>query len=129
MDLQKLKQKLLKDKELAPVYNFFLDHFGENREFMALGSPGNVPLVEAIVTQVSQQMFPRGGSISGLRLTRLADEKFVHGAFFMGGRIGGVFLFEDCQTGLIALSDLPPSIEVKYARFSAKIQAPEPSRN
>jgi len=129
MDLQTLKKKLLNDKELAPLYNFFLDHFGENRSFMELGAPVELPLLEAIVAQIAEQMFPRGGDIVGLHLTRLADERFVHGAFFKGGRIGGVFFFEDGQTGLVALSDLAPSIEVKYARFSAKIQAPDPSRN
>ena len=129
MELQKLKEKLVNDKDLAPVYAFFLDHFGENLKFMALGDKFQHPMLETIVAQVGQQMFPPIGRIQSIRLLRLADEKFVHCSYIMGGRIGGVFYFEDCQTGLVAVPDLPPSIEVKYARFSAKIQAPEPSRN
>jgi hypothetical protein len=129
MELQKLKQKLINDKDLAPVYAFFLDHFGENAKFMTLGDTFQHPMLETIVAQIGQQMFPRSGTVQSIRLIRLADEKFVHGSFIMGGRIGGVFYFEDCQTGLVTVPELPPSNEVKYARFSAKLQAPEPSRN
>lgn len=35
--LQDLKQKLLHDQDLAPVWSFFLDHFGGNPAFIALG--------------------------------------------------------------------------------------------
>jgi len=116
--LQELKQKLLHDAQLPPVWSYFMDHFGDNAEFAALGDRATHPLVEAVVAEVGKQMFARDGAVSGLLLTRLADQKFLHGPVRMGRRIGGVIYFEDAGIGLIAMADLPPSIEVKFARFS-----------
>jgi hypothetical protein len=129
--LQELKQKVLHDKDLAPVWSFFLDHFGENSEFMALGELTDHLFVEAVLAQVGQQLFGAEGAVTRLLLTRIADQHFIHGGFSMGVRIGGVFYFEDAQIGLAAVADKPPSIEAKYARFSAR-RMPKvgpPSRN
>ena len=73
------------------------------------------PFVEAVLAQVGQQLFASKGAISRLLLTRVADQHFVHGGFTMGGRIGGMFYFEDAEVGLIAVADIPPGIEAKYA--------------
>jgi hypothetical protein len=129
--LQELKQKLLHEDQLAPVWSFFLDHFGEDPAFIALGERADHPFVEAVVDQVGQQLFGQGGAVSRLLLTRLADQQFIHGGFSMGGRVGGVIYFEDARIGLLAVADLPPSIEAKYARFSGYPlrQQGEPSRN
>jgi hypothetical protein len=116
--LQELKQKLLNDKELAPVWGFFFDHFAEDPEFIALGQRTRHAFVEAVLAQVGPQMFPGAGPASGLLLTRLADQQFIHGGFFLGGRPGGVIYYEDARVGLITVANLPPSTEVKYARFS-----------
>jgi hypothetical protein len=129
--LQELKNKLLHDKELAPVWLYFLDHFAENADFMALGNRIHHPLVETVIDRVSKQLFPRDGAVVGVLLTGLPEQKFLHGGFFMGLRPGGVFFYEDIGMGLLAVPDLPPSIEVKYARFSGRPMPKlgEPSRN
>jgi len=129
--LQQLKQKLLHDKDLAPVWLFFMDHFAEDPAFIALGERVDHPLIEAVLAEVSRQLFPRDGAVTRTLLTRLADQRFLHGGFFMGLRPGGVILFEDISMGLLAVPDLPPSIEVKYALFSGHPLAKrgEPSRN
>ena len=69
--------------------------------------------------------------ICQMRLVRLADQQFIHGAVNVDGRAGGVLFFEDVQVGLLAVSDHFPSDETKCARFSAKPYKPEgkPSRN
>jgi hypothetical protein len=129
MDLSNLKQKLLNDAELPPVYTFFLDHFAEDSKFMTRGKPVEMPMLGEMVSRIIGQMFPGSAPTEQLRLIRLAKEQFVHGTFFLEGRIGGVFFFEDCATGLVAMSEPAPSINVKYARFKTRIQGPEPSRN
>jgi hypothetical protein len=116
--LQELKHKLLHEEKFDPVWSFFLDHFGKDPNFIALGERAQHPLVEAVVTQVGRQLFARDGTVSRLLLTRLPDEQFIHGGFFMGERPGGVIYFEDARIGLVAVADIPPSIEAKYARFS-----------
>lgn len=129
--LQELKHKLLHDKDLAPVWLYFLDHFAENPAFIALGERVHHPLIETVIEQVSKQLFPRDGTVMGTLLTQIDEPKFLHGGFFMGLRPGGVFFYEDINMGLLAVPDLPPSIEVKYARFSSRPlpKLGEPSRN
>jgi hypothetical protein len=129
--LQQLKQKLLHEEKLAVVWSFFMDHFADHPEFIALGERAHHDFVEAVVAEVGRQLFGADGVASGLLLTRLAGQQFVHGGFTMGGRIGGVIYFEDAQIGLVAVVDRPPSTEVKYARFSGRIirKPGEPSRN
>jgi hypothetical protein len=129
--LQQLKQKLLHDEKLDPVWSFFMDHFADRSEFIALGERAHHALVEAVVAQVGQQLYASDGAVSGLLLTRVADQRFLHGGFFMGGRPGGVIYFEDAHIGLVAVAETPPSIQVKYARFSGRPvhKSREPSRN
>jgi hypothetical protein len=129
--LQELKAKLIHDKDLLPVWGFFLDHFGEDLEFMELGEPVRHELIESVVAQTGLQMFPRDGMVSEVRLIRLADQQFIHGGVNVGGRAGGVFYFEDVQVGLVAVSDHFPSDETKMARFSCQpYRRPgTPSRN
>jgi hypothetical protein len=129
--LQELKQKLLHEQELAPVWSFFLSHFGEDPGFIALGERAGNPFVEAVVAQVGRQLFGQDGAVRGLLLTRVADQHFIHGGFSMGARIGGVFYFEDAHIGLVVVADAPPSTEVKYARFSSQPVRPpgKPSPN
>jgi hypothetical protein len=116
--LQQLEHRLLHDKNLAPIWAFFFDNLAINPEFIALGERVQHEFVEAVIAQVAQQLFPRAGGATGLLLTRLPEQQFVHGGFFVGGRPGGVVYFEQARIGLLAIADLPPSIEVKYARFS-----------
>jgi hypothetical protein len=129
--LQELKTKLIHDKDLFPVWGFFLDHFGEDPEFMELGEPVRHPFIESVVAQTSAQMFPQDGMIGELRLIRLADQQFIHGGVNVAGRVGGVIFFEDVQVGLVAVSDHFPSDETKMARFSCRPYRRQgtPSRN
>lgn len=84
-----------------------------------------------MLAEIGRQLFSRDGTVSGLLLTRLADEHFIHGGFQMGARLGGVIYFEDAHIGLAAVADTPPSIEAKYARFSGQPvrRQGKPSRN
>jgi hypothetical protein len=129
--LRELKQKLLHDNELAPIWLYFLDHCAEDQAFIDLGDQIEHPMIEAVIHQVSKQLFPRDGAVSGVLLTRIAEEKFIHGAFFMGLRPGGLFFYEDINMGLLVVPELPPSKDVKYARFSGRPMPKlgEPSKN
>ncbi len=116
--LEELKRKLVQDKALPPVWRFFLDHLGEDPEFIRLGDQTRHPFVEAALAQVGRQLFPQAEAIVGLLLTRLPEQQFLHGGFMIAGRPGGLFYFDDVRMGLITIAELPPSIDVKYARFS-----------
>jgi hypothetical protein len=129
--LQKLKQKLLHDKDLGPVWTFFLDYMAENSDFMSRGQSTRDPLVETLVAQIGKQMFPDGGKVANLMLRRIPEEQFIHGAFTIGHHLGGIFYFEDAQTGLMSAAEGLSSDQVKFARFSARAvrDAAPPGRN
>ncbi len=118
--LEQLKQKLDHEKKLSSVWSFYMDYFAAHREFTDLGEPTENSLIEAVVTQVGQQLFGGDDTVSDLLLIRIADHQFLHGTFVIGGRMGGVIYFEDKQMGLVAVAEWPPSKEVKYSRFSGQ---------
>src|SRR5262249_52999441 len=129
--LAQLKQKLTSATNFQEVQTYFLDHFGEDPAFMALGDATPHPLIEATLTAVVAQLFGRSVPVRDLRLVRLPEHQFVHGGFTAGGRIGSVFYFEDVHAGLATViwTFSPP--ETKFVRFSGRPQrpGPEPSRN
>ncbi len=129
--LTTLKKMLMEEKQLAKVWGYFMDHFAESSEFIALGERVEHDLLEVVIDQVARQMFPTNHRISGLLLTTIAEDSFIHGAYFAGPHPGGIIYFEDIPMGLVMGCELPPSHEVKYARFSPKpLRGPiEPSLN
>lgn len=127
MDVRQLKHKLLHDKQLAPIYDYFLDHFS-NTEFIARGAAFRHTMLETMIANIACQISP--GEILVLKqFIRIPEESFVHGTFILAGRLGGVIYFEDRQTGLVAVPAPAPSVEVQYVRFKAILSPPEPSRN
>jgi hypothetical protein len=115
--LQELKRLLVEEKVLSTIWTYFLDHFGHDSAFHGLGQRGRHAFVEAVIAQVVRQLYPQAEAVTGLLLDRLAEQEFVHGGFFVEARPGGVIYDEDGRVGLIAIAELPPSIDVKYARF------------
>jgi hypothetical protein len=131
IQFHELKQKLLHDRDLAPVWRYFLNHFAEQPGFMELGEQARNVFVEAVIDQVGIQLYGNSSKVRDLILRRLDDQRFVHGGFMVDGRVGGVIFFEDAHIGLVTVAELPPSIDVKYARFSGQParKVPVPSNN
>ena len=129
--LQELRQELLHEEQLSRIWTFFMDHIGDKEEFTAIGKEVRDPFLEAVIAQVGQQLFAEDGAVSDLLLCRVSEQHFIHGGFSLGGRFGTVIFFEDEKMGLLAVTDRPPSTEVKYARFFGKpiARQGEPSRN
>ena len=129
--LQVLREKLLHDKELSPIWTYFLDHFGDHDEFHRLCKPGRNPLVEASLAAMGLQVFGRKMNIPDLVLVRLPAHEFLHGSFSIGNRIGGVLYFEKDHLGLAAMTQIMPPGDTKFARFSGHVvnQSREPSVN
>jgi hypothetical protein len=125
--LQELKHKLVHDKDLMPVWKFFLDHFGEDPEFIALGEAIRHEFLETVLAQVGMQMFPGKAIASMTRLVRLKDQQFIHGSANLAGRMGMVFYFEDEQVGMVVVSDPTSFDNAKMARFSGqRVRKPGP---
>jgi hypothetical protein len=134
MDLQlleTLKEKLGAATNFSDVQTYFLDHFGEDPAFMALGEATTHPLIEATLAAVVEQLFGKTVPVDNLRLVRLPEQQFIHGGFTARGRIGSVFYFEDIHLGLATLIWTLTPAETKFVRFSGRPLRPGtlPSRN
>jgi hypothetical protein len=132
MDLARLatlKEKLLHADQFSTVWEYFLDHFGEDPAFIALGEPAELPLLDGVFAGVAQHLFQRPVTVRQLRLIRLPHEGFIHGGAVLDGKMANVLYFEDVHVGMLAV--VWSSGEMKYARFSGRPAKPggEPSAN
>ena len=101
--LATLKQELLHSQDFKQIWSYFMDNFGEDPAFIALGERTRHPMLEAIVSQTCGQLFGKPVSLGNLLLTRLPEHHFIHGGFMVQGRLATVFYFEDIQVGLITV--------------------------
>jgi len=118
--LDELKEKLGGASNFFPVYEYFLDHFGENPEFISLGDRTDSPFLEAVLAQVGGQLFQKEVEPHGLMLTRLPDQQFIHGACMLRGRLACVIYFEDIQMGLLAVDTAQDGGKLTVARFTGQ---------
>jgi hypothetical protein len=117
--LDNLKLMLSHEKNLANVWSYFMTHFADHSAFTDIGEPMGNPLLEKIIIIVNQQLFKE--KVENLLLIHLQNFNFYHGVFTVGNLIGGVIYFEDTQKGMIAVSENPPSKQVKYSRFTPEM--------
>jgi hypothetical protein len=129
--LETLKHKLTTAKEFSPVFAYFLDHFGEEPAFIALGERTDSPFLEAMLAQIGEQMFGRKTHVRDVLLTRLSEQQFIHGTCTLNGKLTSVLYFEDIRTGLLAvIMSITPS-DTKLVRFTGRPMpgTPTPSAN
>ncbi len=129
--LKNLKEMVQTSKDLSKPWVYFMDHFGEKDEFMALGEAARDEMIEEVIGQVGAQLFKKSFAITELRLIRLAKQNFIHGGFIVAGKLSNLFYFEDIHSGIMAIimSDMPP--DARIIRFSARPmpKSREPSNN
>jgi hypothetical protein len=123
MDLSRLatlKEKLVTAREFSKVFDYFLDHFGENPDFIALGERADCPFLEAVLAQVGHTLFQRKVWVTEMLLTELPEQHFIHGTCRIAGRLATVIYFDDIHTGLmvVILSESPS--ETRLVRFSGR---------
>jgi hypothetical protein len=123
MDLTRLatlKQKLMETEDFGEVLSYFMDHFGGDPAFLALGESTEHPFLESILPKVVGRLCRREVSLSGFALTRLPEHQFVHGGFAAGSSVGTVLYFDDLQMGLLAVMlSLAPS-DTRLVRFTGR---------
>jgi hypothetical protein len=120
--LKELRRKLVIDKDLSEVWEFYMDHFADHEAFTDLGERADHEFIDAVLKNVCGQLFGARARIDDFLLISIADYDFFHGPFMVEGRIGGIIYFEDVNFGLIAVSESPGSNMVKYSRFSTPMK-------
>jgi hypothetical protein len=127
--LATLKEKLRTATEFADVWRYFLDHFGENREFIDLGEPTRSEFLEAVLGQVGGQLFKTDRIVlEHVRFIRLPEHHFIHGGCTIRGVLANVLYFEDAGQGVMFVAESFKPGEVLYARFSGVPLPPGPPR-
>src|SRR5207244_1562321 len=85
--LKTLKQQLHEAEQFSDVWDYFMTHFGEVPEFIALGQRGSDPFLEMVLAEVGRQLFGREIRISNLLLTRIPEFGFIHGTVWIEGKL------------------------------------------
>ena len=118
--LQKLKEMIVSAESFSDPWEYFFDHFGEKPEFMTMGAPAEHPVLEAVVEKLAQEIHKGDSRVTPTKpmLVKLEDQKFIHGSFFVQGRMGVLIFFEDIDMGLMSLSAGSPDGSTLMMRFS-----------
>jgi hypothetical protein len=118
--LATLKDKLIHARNFTKVWEYFMDHFGEDPDFIALGDATHDPFLEAVLSHVAKGLFGRQVSSADFLLTRLPEHQFLHGGGTLNGRLANVLYFEDIRMGLLAVVTSVQPSETKMVRFSGR---------
>lgn len=120
MDLERLtilKHKLVTADNFRETWEYFFEHFGGNPHFLKMGNRVTNPLLEAIVTKMSQELFQQSSHINQLLLTEIESYHFIHGACLLEDHIVTILFFTDIDMGLFAIS--MEEFEISLIRFSS----------
>src|ERR1051325_10446914 len=74
--LAELQNRLVHAKEFSKVWEYFLDHFGENAKFIRLGERTRSALIESLIIQTAKQVHAIDVDEKEILLTRLPGDHF-----------------------------------------------------
>lgn len=129
--LAALKDQLVQATEFSEVWKYFLDNFGEDPAFMALGERTSHGLLEALIIQAAKGSFKMTIDSKDILLTLLPEHKFIHGGICRNGKMVNVLYFEEISTGSMMICALGAKNTIT-SRFMAKPAGPslpQPSLN
>lgn len=118
--LATLKDELLHARDFGKIWSCFMDNFGEDSDFIALGERVEHPMLEEIVKQTCRQLLGGPITLGYPLLTRLPEYEFVHGGFMVQGKVGMVFYFEDIQVGLLLVVMTFGTDDNRMVRFTGR---------
>ncbi len=116
-ELETLKRILVTNKNFKEIYEYFLDHLGENPDFQRHGKKTKHPFLKKILTTVGRQIFHDETQVTKLVLIKIPQYPFYHGVCLLGGTMCSLMFFQDIEVGLLSL--LMPMFETRFVRFSA----------
>jgi len=123
--LETLKQKLAGSKDLAKPFEYFIDHFGTDLQFMQMGQSFQDPVLEEFIAGIAQHWFKTDLIRLGQQLVQIPGSSFVHGIVRINGRQANVIYFDDIKVGLVVLLPTRRGEMMEYGRFTAR-KAPPP---
>jgi hypothetical protein len=124
-EMATLKRKVVEEPDLKNVFDYFFDHFGEDMAFIKSGKPIRHELLLQLLPMLVRQVMTQPATVMDIMLVHVPEHQFIHGGFTLReGILGNLIYFEDIQTGVIALSRIPPTGFVQFMRFNATMLLP-----
>ena len=123
--LYELREKMVICKNLHEINVFFMDYFGENPEFIAIGAPPkDTEFMETLIAEAVSKIFNTNKIVLSHRaFVHIEEYEFIHGCFFGNGKPMSILYFEDLKLGVLCvLESFFGSGEIKYSRFMAATQ-------
>lgn len=107
--LVSLKMKLVAENDFSVIWEYFMDNFAENEEFLDCGHPmqdDDSPIPKAVATAAATALASAGirakaAVVGNLIPIHIPEQQFVHGAMIMQGHLVTFFYFEDLDVGLV----------------------------
>ena len=118
--LSNLKYKLITSQDLGEIWEYFWDHFGEDRHFMVLGRNTRHEFLEKVLKRVGRKIFGKRARLTHVMFVRLSKQRFIHGTCRLNGKLSSVMYFEDIRVGCVAVVTSDIKSETQLARFSAR---------
>ncbi|MBI3881888.1 MAG: hypothetical protein HY301_17735 [Verrucomicrobia bacterium] len=111
-----LRERLLHPTDYEKAFHYFLEGFGGDQKFIALGEVEEAPNLVAVLAHIASQGFGRPVRLERTRLSAMPKFRFHHGSAAVDGRALVCFYFEEVNTGLMIVL---PGVkgEADIARF------------
>jgi hypothetical protein len=128
MSVHKLKQleSLLENEEdFSQTVSFFMDQFGADPAFAAMGKPAYVPVIINALGDFCTSFFKKEQiSMADLNMIQVEPYRMFHGYTFVEGHIVTFFYCKGVDKGMFSLCNiLDPSGRVHYGRLTPASKA------
>ena len=124
-----LRGRLLHPTDYEKAFGYFLEEFGGDREFIAMGEVEELPLMVALLSHIARKSLGRDVRVERARISAVPGHGFHHGSAAVEGRAVIFFFFEADNKGLMAIV---PGVDggAAFARFSLPQNLPvNPAHN
>ncbi len=116
LHLSELRERLLHETAYERAFHYFLEEFGGDNAFVAMGEVEQAPHLQAVLTHIATRALGKSTTLEQARISRMRSHRFHHGCGVVDGRATIFFYFEDGNAGLMAII---PGMrgEAEIARF------------
>jgi hypothetical protein len=120
-----LLERLQHPTDYETAFHYFLEEFGGDHEFIALGEPERPPFLVKILDTIAGRMLSATVTLDNLCLSDVPGHGFHHGSARVDDRSVIVFYFDAANLGLLVMI---PGVRgaAEFARFQLPV---DPSRN
>lgn len=135
--LGNLKMKVVAANDLKIPWNYFMDEFSENDEFLDMGAPLEAtnddihPVVPLVARAAAAAIFasgevPNEDAVGHFMPIYLPEYKFIHGSTMIHGRMMMYIYFEDLEVGMTAFNVMGE--QVIMSRITRRGERSDPHR-